>query len=100
MWCPVHWINLLWVRQERYQFQGYRRTLAAFADAGCRMLDTQEFGWLPYELALATRFRAPRRLLSMSSSRAIDRVSAVDDRLTAKLPDLALYMVSVLSSAR
>lgn len=99
MWCPMHWVNLLWFRTERYQFQGYRRTTAAFAEAGCRILHTQEFGWLPYELLLATRLGPPRRLLSMTDRRSIDRVSAVDDRLTAKLPNLALYMVTVVASA-
>lgn len=99
MWCPVNWVNLLYFRKERYQFQGYRRTVSAFAEAGCKLLHTQEFGWLPYELALATRFGAPRRVLSMGD-RAIKRVSAIDDRLTAKLPDLALYMVSVVVAGK
>ncbi len=95
MWCPVNWVNLLYFRKERYQFQGYRRTLNAFAEARCRVVQTQEFGWLPYELALATRFGAPRRALSFGA-RGIDRVTAVDDRLTAVLPNLALYMVTVV----
>jgi ubiquinone/menaquinone biosynthesis C-methylase UbiE len=98
MWCPMHWVNLLWFRTERYQFQGYRRTAAAFEAAGCRMVSTQAFGWLPYELILATRLATPRRLLSMSSRRSLDRVSAIDDRLTARLPDLALYMVTVVAA--
>lgn len=97
MWCPVHWVNLVFVRQERYQFRGYRRTLAAFDQAGGRLLHTEEFGWLPYELVLAIRFGLPRRLLSMSSPSSIDRVSVTDDRLTARFPNLALYMVSVLA---
>ncbi len=98
MWCPVHWLNLLWFRQERYQFQGYRRNLAAFKAAGVRVFRTQEFGWLPYELALATRFHMPRRLLATRSPAVIRRVSGVDDRLTAMLPDLALYMVTALAT--
>lgn len=97
MWCPVHWVNLMWFRQERFLFRGYRRTAAAFAAAGAPILSTTEFGWLPYELALATRFRTPRRLLSMGPGPALDRVTALDERLTAKLPDLALYMVTVVS---
>ena len=97
MWCPVHWVNLMWFRQERFLFRGYRRTAAAFARAGCRILDTTEFGWLPYELAFATRFKAPRRLLSMGPGPALDRISSLDDRLTARLPDLALYMVTVVA---
>ncbi|HET7721504.1 MAG TPA: class I SAM-dependent methyltransferase [Acidimicrobiales bacterium] len=96
MWCPVHWVNLMWFRQERFLFRGYRRNAAAFAAAGASILSTTEFGWLPYELALATRFRAPRRLLSMGPGPALDRITAVDDRLTATLPDLALYMVTVV----
>lgn len=97
MWCPVHWVNLMWFRQERFLFRGYRRTTTAFAAAGARVLSTTEFGWLPYELALATRFRTPRRLLAMGRGPALDRVTALDDRLTARLPDLALYMVTVVA---
>ena len=97
MWCPVHWVNLMWFRQERFLFRGYRRTTAAFRAAGAGVLTASEFAWLPYELALATRFGTPRRLLSMGPGRSLDRITAVDDRLTANLPDLALYMVTVVA---
>ena len=97
MWCPVHWVNLMWFRQERFLFRGYRRNTAALSAAGCRILRTTEFGWLPYELALATRFRTPRRLLSAGPGPALDRITALDDRLTSRLPDLALYMVTVVA---
>jgi len=97
MWCPVHWVNLMWFRQERFLFRGYRRTTAAFTAAGAGILTTTEFGWLPYELALATRFATPRRLLSMGPGPALERITRVDDRLTATLPDLALYMVTVVA---
>ncbi len=97
MWCPVHWINLVFVRQERYQFLGYRRTLSAFEKAGATLLGAEAFGWLPYELALATRLDVPRRLFSSSDPRFIEKVSTLDDRLTAALPDLALYGVSLLA---
>jgi SAM-dependent methyltransferase len=97
MWCPVHWVNLMWFRQERFLFRGYRRNVAAFSAAGCRILSTTEFGWLPYELALATRFGTPRRLVGMGPGRSLDRITAVDDRLTGRLPDLALYMVTVVA---
>ncbi len=99
MWCPLHWVNLMWFRQERFLFRGYRRNTAAFSAAGGRILSTTEFGWLPYELALATRFRTPRRLLSMPPGRSLERISALDDRLTARRPDLALYMVTVVAGA-
>jgi len=99
MWCPVHWVNLMWFRQERFLFRGYRRNVSALAAARCEVVRATEFGWLPYELALATRFRMPRRLLSMPPGRALDRISAVDDRLTGRLPDLALYMVTVVKGA-
>jgi SAM-dependent methyltransferase len=99
MWCPVHWINLMWFRQERLAFRGYRRTARAFSTAGCDVVRTTEFAWLPYELALATRFRTPRRLLSVPPGAALDRITALDDRLTARLPDLALYMVTVVRGA-
>ena len=99
MWCPVHWVNLMWFRQERFLFRGYRRNAAAFTAAGARILSTTEFGWLPYELALATRFRTPRRVLAMGPGPALDRITALDDRLTARLPDLSLYMVTVVGGA-
>ncbi len=97
MWCPVHWINLVFVRQERYQFLGYRRTLSAFREAGATLVQAEAFGWLPYELALATRLDLPRRLLSSGDPRFIEKVSRLDDRLTATLPNLALYGVSLLA---
>ena len=99
MWCPVHWVNLMWFRQERFLFRGYRRNVAALATADCTLLRTIAFGWLPYELALATRFRTPRRLLSMGPGRSLERITSVDDKLTARLPDLALYMVTVVPGA-
>lgn len=98
MWCPMHWINLVFVRQERYQFLGYRRTLSAFDKAGATLLRAEAFGWLPYELALATRLDAPRKLFSSGDPRFIDKVSRFDDRLTATLPNLALYGVSLLAA--
>ena len=100
MWCLMHWLNLNWFRQERYQFQGYRRNLAAFREAVVRLLHGQEFGWRLYELAVATRFSLPRRVLGTRSQAAIGRVSAMDNWLTAKAPHRALYMVSALAAPR
>lgn len=97
MWCPVHWIHLVFFRRERFLWSGYRRNSAAFDQAGCRILDTTPFGWLPYEILLATRFSAPRRLLSMPPGPRLARISALDDGLTSRLPDLALYMVTVVA---
>lgn len=97
MWCPVHWVNLMWFRQERYLYSGYRRNLAAFRAADARVLDATPFSWLPYELAFATRFHLLRRLLSTDTPSVIERVSRVDEKLTTALPNLALYMVSVLA---
>lgn len=99
MWCPMHWINLMWFRQERLAFRGYRRTTGAFAAAGCEVVQTREFAWLPYELALATRFSTPRRLLSMAPGPRLDRITALDERLTSRLPNMALYMVTVVRGA-
>lgn len=98
MWCPMNWIFLGWFPQERYQFLGYRRTLAAFRESGGTLLNAEPFGWLPYELALATRFDLPRKVLSSDDPRFLAAVSRLDDRLTATLPHLALYAVSALSS--
>ena len=97
MWCPVHWIHLVFFRRERFLWSGYRRNSAAFDQAGCRILDTTPFGWLPYEILLATRFSAPRRLLSVPPGPRLARISALDDGLTSRLPDLALYMVTVVA---
>ena len=97
MWCPIHWIHLVFFRRERFLWSGYRRNSAAFAEAGCRILRATPFGWLPYEILLATRFSAPRRLLSMPPGPRLDRISALDDRLTSRLPDLALYLVTVVA---
>ncbi len=99
MWCPVHWIHLAFFRRERFLWSGYRRNATAFDDAGCRILRTTPFGWLPYEILLATRFSVPRRLLGMPPGPRLDRISALDDRLTSRLPDLALYMVTVVAGA-
>ena len=97
MWCPMHWIHLIFFRRERYLWSGYRRNSAAFAEAGCRILGTTPFGWLPYEIFLATRFSAPRRLFSMPPGPRLDRISELDTRLTSRLPNLALYMVTVVA---
>ena len=99
LYCPVHWINCIWFRQERFLWHGYRRTLAAFRQAGVNVLETRPYSWLPYELAFATRFHLPRRLVSTRDPRVVARVTAVDERLMAALPDLSLYRVSVLTAA-
>jgi SAM-dependent methyltransferase len=97
MWCPMNWVFLGWFRQERYQFLGYRRTLAAFRESGATLEEVEPFGWLPYELALGTRLELPRRILSSDDPGFLAAVSRLDDRLTAIFPNLALYAVSALS---
>jgi len=44
MWCPVHWVNLMWFRQERFLFRGYRRNTAALTASGCEVVRATEFG--------------------------------------------------------
>ena len=93
LFCPVHWINLMWFRQERYLYSGHRRNRTALRAAGLELLQEEEFSWLPFELAFATRFGLLRRLLSTSDPGVLRRVSEVDDRLTQALPRLALYVL-------
>ena len=86
-------------KRERYFFYGRRRNLTAIKAAGLRILDTSKFSWLPYELAFAIRFDWFRKLLGTRDPAKLDKVSAVDDRLTKAVPALASYIVWVTSPA-
>jgi hypothetical protein len=99
LWCPVHWVNLMWFRQERHLFKGYRRTLGAFRAAGATVVHSEMFSWLPYELAFATRFDALRKAFDTSDPDALERASAFDERLTERLGGLSLYVVATLAGA-
>lgn len=92
--CPQFLLfNLLAFRRERYYFSGRRRNLDAIERAGLRIVRTELFGWLPYELAFVIRFAWFRRLFSFGSPRAVAAVSRLDDRLTRWLSPLACYVV-------
>lgn len=92
--CPQFWVfTFLAPRRERYFFKGARRNLDAIAAAGLRMTSRQRFSILPYELAFHIRFGIFRRLAGTDDARVIERVSALDDRLSAALPWLASYVI-------
>jgi SAM-dependent methyltransferase len=92
--CPQFLLfNVLAFRRERYYFFGRRRNLDALRRAGLRVLRTELFSWLPYELAFVIRFDWFRRLLSFGSPRAVAAISRLDERLTRWLPALACYVV-------
>ncbi|MEW6155691.1 MAG: class I SAM-dependent methyltransferase [Actinomycetota bacterium] len=95
--CPVHWVNLMWFRQERFLWSGYGRTLAAFGAAGVEVLRVEPYSMLPFELALATRLRWPRRLLGTSNPAVLERAAAADEWVSRTFPSLALYRVSALT---
>lgn len=92
--CPQFLLfNLLAFRRERYYFSGRRRNLDAIDRAGLRIVRTELFSWLPYELAFVIRFNWFRRLFSFGSPRGVAAVSRLDDRLTRWLSPLACYVV-------
>ena len=92
--CPQFLLfNVLAFRRERYYFSGRRRNLDAIQRAGLRIVRTELFSWLPYELLFVIRFDWFRRLFSFGSPRAVAAVSRIDDRLTRWLPPLACYVV-------
>ena len=92
--CPQFLLfNVLAFRRERHYFKGRRRNLDAIERAGLRIVRTELFSWLPYELAFVIRFDWFRRLFSFGSPRAVDAVSRLDDRLTRWLSPLACYVV-------
>ena len=94
--CPQFLLfNLLAPRRERHYFKGQRRNREAFDQAGMVGAEYERFSWLPYELAFVIRPSVFRRLFSTSDPKAIRRISALDDRLTAGVPWLACYAVWV-----
>ena len=94
--CPQFMLfNVLAARRERHYFAGQRRNAAAFDAAGYRIVSSDLFGWLPYELAFVIRVDWFRRLFSTGDPRTIDRVARIDDRMTRALPWFACYAVWV-----
>ena len=92
--CPQFLLfNVLAVRRERHYFKGRRRNLGALASAGMRVLHTEQFSWLPYELAFVIRYGWFRRLFSTGNASTIAAVSRLDRRLTRWLSPLACYVV-------
>ena len=92
--CPQFLLfNVLALRRERHYFSGRRRNLDAIDRAGLRIVGTELFSWLPYELAFVIRFNWFRRLFSFADPRAVAAISRLDDRLTRWLSPLACYVV-------
>ena len=98
--CPIHWVNLMWFRQERFLWSGYGRNLAAFQEAGVEVLRVEPFSMLPFELAFATRFGSLRKLFGSSKPAVLDRASAADEWVSRSFPSLALYRVTALAPGR
>jgi SAM-dependent methyltransferase len=95
---PALVFNCLAPKREKYFFQGARRHLRAFEDAGLRVTGYQRYSFFPYELLFHIRQGLFRRLLSTDNPRTIERVSALDDRLAAVLAPISSYWVWVLAS--
>lgn len=92
--CPQFLLfNVLAFRREQHYFKGRRRNLRAFADAGLHIVRTEQFSWLPYELAFVIRYPWFRRVFSTDDASAIETVSRWDDRLARAVPALACYTV-------
>lgn len=85
--------SLLAPRRERLFFVSTRRrNHRALAAAGLRLVADEPFGWLPYELLLATRFDLPRRLLEWPPQR-VAAARRLDMALVRRMPWLASYRV-------
>jgi hypothetical protein len=92
--APQFWVfTLLAPRREKHFFKGRRRNLAAIADGGLQVTNTDFYSWLPYELAFAIRFDWFRRLFGTDDPTRISRISTLDDRMTAAMPWSASYIV-------
>jgi SAM-dependent methyltransferase len=82
--APQFWVfTLLAPRREKHFFKGRRRNVKAITDGGLRIISTDKYSWLPYELAFAIRFDWFRRLLGTDDPERIGRISRLDDRLTS-----------------
>lgn len=99
--CPQFLLfNVLAFRREQHYFKGRRRNLRAFAGAGLHIERTEQFSWLPYELAFVIRYPWFRRLFKTDDPARIRSVSRWDDRLARVLPGLACYTVWAARPAR
>ena len=98
---PQFWLFILTSpKRERFFFHGARRNLAALDVAGLAIVHRERFSWLPYELAFHIRFGVFRRLLDTDDPSTIERVSRLDERLTAALPWFTSYVVWVAAPVR
>jgi SAM-dependent methyltransferase len=84
--------SVLAPRREKYFFRRGRREIRnAIDSAGLRLVAHEAFSFLPYELAFALRFSAPRRLLRTGAA----PVARIDDALASALPWIASYQLFV-----
>lgn len=94
--CPhILLLTVVAPRREHYLFHGQGRNRNALRAAGLTLLRSDRFSWLPYEAAFVIRPGWFRHLLSTDDPGAIRRISDIDDRLAARLPRLATYVVWV-----
>ncbi len=81
--APQFWVfTFLAPRREKHFFKGRQRNLDAITEGGLRIISTDKYSWLPYELLFAIRFDWFRRLLGSDDPRRIERISRLDDNLT------------------
>lgn len=92
--APQFWVfTVLAPRREKHFFKGRRRNVAAIQDGGLRIVNTDFYSWLPYELAFAIRFDWFRRLFGTDDPGRIQQISALDQKLTDALSFSASYIV-------
>ena len=92
--APQFWVfTFLAPRREKHFFKGRRRNIAAINDGGMRILATDFFSWLPFELAFAIRFDWFRKLLDTDDPARLEKIGGIDDKLTAKMPWSSSYIV-------
>ncbi|MFP5318259.1 MAG: class I SAM-dependent methyltransferase [Acidimicrobiia bacterium] len=92
--APQFWVfTFLAPRREKHFFKGRKRNLAAIRDGGLRVLATDFYSWLPFELAFAIRFDWFRKLLDTDDPARIEKIGQIDDKLTNALRFTASYVV-------
>lgn len=92
--APQFWVfTFLAPKREKHFFKGRQRNIGAITGGGLRILSTDHYSWLPYELAFAIRFDWFRKLLASDDPNRIGRISSLDDRLTAAFSWSASYIV-------
>jgi SAM-dependent methyltransferase len=92
---PVTMLAMMAPRREKFFWVGARRNRKAVASAGLTIQHAERFSFLPYELFFQIRYSVMRRVFSTSNPRTIERIAALDERLTELVPALAGYWIWV-----